>query len=71
MAAVIDGMDREAARIDGMDCQTLRDWVRRFNEQDLDGLREIRSKGRPPRLPKKQSAERAEIIETGPDRVVR
>ena len=32
LAAVLDGMDREqAARIGGMDRQTLRDWVHRFN----------------------------------------
>src|SRR6266705_3095674 len=34
LAAVCDGMDREeAARIGGMDRQTLRDWVHRFNER--------------------------------------
>jgi transposase-like protein len=33
LAAVLDGMNRtEAARIGGMDRQTLRDWVHRFNE---------------------------------------
>ena len=32
LAAVRDGMDRgEAAKIGGMDRQTLRDWVHRFN----------------------------------------
>jgi len=34
LAAVYDGMSREdAARIGGMDRQTLRDWVHRFNRQ--------------------------------------
>ncbi len=33
LAAILDGMSRtEAARIGGMDRQTLRDWVHRFNE---------------------------------------
>ena len=33
LAAVLDGMNRaQAARIGGMDRQTLRDWVHRFNE---------------------------------------
>ncbi len=33
LAAVLDGMDREqAARVDGMDRQTLRVWAHRFNE---------------------------------------
>lgn len=71
LAAVLDGMDREqAARIGGMDRQTLRDWVHRFNQQGPDGLRDIRSKGPPPRLSKEQLAELAEIVETGPDRAV-
>lgn len=68
LAAVLDGMDRaEAARIGGMDRQTLRDWVHRFNALGPDGLRDIRSKGHPPRLSK---AQLAEIVETGPDRRV-
>ena len=34
LAAVVDGMNRtQAARIGGMDRQTLRDWVHRFNAQ--------------------------------------
>ena len=33
-AAVYDGMNRaEAARVGGMDRQSLRDWVHRFNEE--------------------------------------
>ncbi|MFG1250560.1 winged helix-turn-helix domain-containing protein, partial [Xanthobacter flavus] len=71
LAAVLDGMDRaEAARIGGMDRQTLRDWVHRFNALGPDGLRDIRFKGHPPRLSKAQLAELAEIVETGPDRRV-
>ena len=39
LAAVVDGMNRtEAARIGGMDRQTLRDWVHRFNEHGPEGL---------------------------------
>ena len=39
LAAVRDGMDRgEAAKIGGMDRQTLRDWVHRFNAAGPDGL---------------------------------
>ena len=34
LAAVLDGMNRDdAARIGGMDRQTLRDWVHRFNSK--------------------------------------
>jgi transposase len=71
LAAVLDGMDREqAARIGGMDRQTLRDWVHRFNERGPDGLRDIRSKGHPPKLSKDQLIALAEIVEIGPDRAV-
>jgi transposase len=39
IAAVRDGASRaEAAKIGGMDRQTLRDWVIRFNDQGADGL---------------------------------
>src|SRR5580700_7309937 len=39
IAAVLDGASREeAAKIGGMDRQTLRDWVIRFNEQGAEGL---------------------------------
>jgi transposase-like protein len=38
LAAVLDGVSREqAARIGGMDRQTLRDWVHRFNEAGVEG----------------------------------
>src|SRR6201988_4824894 len=39
VAAVLDGASRaEAAKVGGMDRQTLRDWVIRFNEQGPDRL---------------------------------
>ncbi len=44
IAAVLDGSLRtEAATNAGMDRQTLRDWVIRFNEQGPDGLVNIPS----------------------------
>ena len=71
LAAVLDGMSRaEAARIGGMDRQTLRDWVHRFNEHGPNGLKDNWAKGTPPRLSPEQQAELAEIVETGPDRAV-
>src|ERR1700724_1397989 len=58
VAAVYDGMSREeAARIGGMDRQTLRDWVHRFNEGGADGLINVKSPGRPPKLSKEQMEE--------------
>jgi hypothetical protein len=45
LANVVDGMNRErAARQAGMDRQTLRDWVIRFNAEGVEGLGD-----RPPR----------------------
>lgn len=49
IANVLDGMDRDAAaRTVGMTRQTLRDWVRRYNDEGIQGLRN-RPKGHPPR----------------------
>src|SRR5919202_6199680 len=71
LAAVLDGMSRtEAARIGGMDRQSLRDWVHRFNQHGPEGLKDTWSKGNPPRLSAEQEAELAHLVETGPDRAV-
>src|SRR5688572_6421381 len=71
LAAILDGMSRiEAARIGGMDRQTLRDWVHRFNERGPAGLKDIRSKGHPSRLSAEQQGELTQLIEMGPDRAV-
>ena len=68
LAAVYDGKDREeAARIGGMDRQTLRDWVHRFNERGPDGLVNIKAPGRPPTLSKDQMEELGRLVEAGPD----
>jgi transposase len=68
IAAICDGMDREeAARIGGMDRQTLRDWVHRFNEHGPDGLINIKPTGRPSRLSVEQKEELRRLVEAGPD----
>jgi len=68
IAAVYDGMDREeAARIGGMDRQTLRDWVHRFNEHGPNGLINIKPSGRPSRLSAEQKEELCRLVEAGPD----
>jgi len=68
LAAVFDGMSRaEAARIGGMDRQTLRDWAHRFNAEGPEGLRNRAGAGRRRRLSEAQMQELAEIVETGPD----
>ena len=69
IAAVLDGASREdAAKIGGMDRQTLRDWVIRFNEQGPDGLINIPSPGVPPKLGKKHRAFLAPARGGGSDR---
>ena len=46
LAGVLDGMNRtEAARIGGMDRQTLRDWVHRFNAHGPEGFLDSSSNG--------------------------
>ena len=69
IALVLEGTDRTtAAQTCGMDRQTLRDWVHRFNAEGLAGLVNRRSPGRPARLSPDQKAELAALVEAGPDR---
>lgn len=71
IAAVLEGMNRtEAAKIGGMDRQTLRDWVHRFNEAGPDGLKDNWHRGNPRRLSPAQLKALSEIVETGPDRAI-
>ncbi len=68
MAAIYDGMDREAAaRVGGMDRQTLRDWVLRFNASGPDGLVDRWAGGPKSRLTAAQKEELARLVEAGPD----
>src|SRR5271155_371912 len=67
IAAVLDGASRAAAaRIGGMDRQTLRDWVIRFNDQGPNGLINIPSPGAPGKLSKEHKAFLARLVEEGP-----
>ena len=70
LAAVRDGMDRAAAaKIGGMDRQTLRDWD--FIASTFpgpEGLIDNRTEGPKPRLSEEQLAQFARIVEAGPDR---
>jgi transposase len=71
IAAVLDGMSRaDAPKIGGMDRQTLRDWMHRFNAQGPAGLKDNRRRGNPRRLSVAQQAELAQFVETGPDPAV-
>jgi transposase len=67
IAAVLDGASRaEAAKVGGMDRQTLRDWVIRFNEQGPDGLINVPAPGAPAKLNKVHRAFLARIMDEGP-----
>ena len=68
LAAAYDGMSRaDAAKVGGMDRQTLRDWAHRFNEDGPDGLTNRAGAGRPRLLTDAQMDELSVIVETGPD----
>jgi transposase len=68
LAAVREGKSREeAARIGGMDRQTLRDWVHAFNKYGPEGLVNGKAPGPQPKLSAERKEELARIIETGPD----
>jgi len=68
LAAIYDGMSRkDAAMVGGMDRQTLRDWVLRFNDKGPDGLLNHKSSGRKSRLNNDQLEELDRIVEAGPD----
>ena len=68
LAMVLQGVDRKsAAESCGMDRQTLRDWVHRFNAEGLEGLSNRRSAGPSPRLSPEQKAELARMVREGPD----
>ena len=68
LAAVRAGMTRaEAAQVGGMDRQTLRDWVHRFNERGVDGLINVKPPGRRPRLSAAQLEDLRQLVEAGPD----
>ena len=57
----------ESARAAGMDRQTLRDWVHRYNESGLAGLHNAPERGRPRRkLTPEQEATVAQWVRRGP-----
>ena len=68
LALVLEGKSRsEAARSCGMDRQTLRDWVHRYNAQGLSGLSGRPHPGRPPRLTAAQMSDLEALVAAGPD----
>ena len=71
LAAVREGKSRaEAASIGGMDRQTLRDWVHRFNAGGVDGLISHTAPGAAAKLSASQKEDLQAIVEAGPDPLV-
>src|SRR5512133_324505 len=71
IANALDGMDRaSAARLAGMDRQTLRDWVHRYNAEGIAGLCNRPAPGRKPKLTEGQMAALKAVVLAGPDPAV-
>lgn len=76
LALVLEGCPRrQAAEQNGMDRQTLRDWVHRYNDLGVDGLKSRHGPGPVPALTERQMAELKALVIKGPnpttDKVVR
>jgi transposase len=68
LAMVLDGFSREeAARLCGMNRQTLRDWVHRSNKEGLDGLADRARSGRPASLSWVEQGKLSSWVEEGAD----
>jgi transposase len=68
IALAMEGVDRAtASRSCGMDRQTLRDWVRRYNKEGVEGLYNRTAAGPSRRLNEAQMQELAAMVEDGPD----
>jgi transposase len=68
LANALDGLPREeAARLAGMTGQTLGDWVHRYNEEGIEGLRDRPRPGRPCALDAGQQAALKALVLRGPD----
>ena len=68
IANALSGMSRaDAATSAGMDRQTLRDWVLRYNEHGVAGLGDNWNGGRPPILTVEEQTELLAIVMAGAD----
>ena len=68
LAMVLEGRSRtEAAELGGMDRQTLRDWVHRYNGEGIAGLKSRKAPGRAASLTALQRAELLDLVLAGPD----
>ena len=67
LANALEGLPREqAARLAGMTGQTLGDWVHRYNEEGVEGLKDRPRSGRPCGLDEGQQAALKALVLRGP-----
>ena len=69
IANALEGMDRASA-LAGMDRQTLRDWVHRYNQAGIAGLSNRPPPGRSPKLTEGQMAALKAVVLARPDPAV-
>jgi transposase len=68
LALILEGKSRtEAAQHSGMERQTLRDWVHRYNVEGVAGLFSRAGPGPAPLLTEAQMAQFRELVINGPD----
>jgi transposase len=68
LALILEGHSRtEAAKRSGMERQTLRDWVHRYNAEGVAGLSSRVGAGPTPLLSEQQMAVLKELVINGPD----
>lgn len=68
IAMILAGAPRsDAARQSGMERQTLRDWVHRYNQEGVDGLISRKPPGAAGKLTKAQMSEVRQWVLDGPD----
>ena len=68
IAQALDGVSRtEAAEACGMDRQTLRDWIHRYNAAGIAGLADLPRSGRTAALSAEQQAEFRSLVLAGPE----
>jgi putative transposase len=68
LTMVLDGHSRSAAASsNGMDRQTLRDWVHRYNQEGVEGLKTRSIPGRTPSLTASQMAGLYKLVVKDPD----
>ncbi|HXT81741.1 MAG TPA: helix-turn-helix domain-containing protein, partial [Acetobacteraceae bacterium] len=66
LALILEGRSRtEAAQMNGMDRQTLRDWVHRHNADGVSGLKSRVAVGPLPLLDEAQMTELRELVVSG------